>query len=117
MPLSTPAKARTAARKRDSESIRKLAATTTASPAAAPPKAAVLDTGTHRLVFVVQGEGRFAPRPVELGREAGAYYEVRAGLTAGEQVVTSANFLIDSESRFRAALAAFGGAAAGGHAH
>jgi membrane fusion protein, copper/silver efflux system len=82
----------------------------------AVPKTAVLDTGTHRLVFVVQGEGRFAPRSVELGREAGGYYEVRAGLTAGEQVVTSANFLIDSESRFRAALAAFAGAPAEGKA-
>jgi Cu(I)/Ag(I) efflux system membrane fusion protein len=44
---------------------------------------------------------------VQLGREAGGYYEVLQGLEAGEQVVTSANFLIDSESRFRAAVAAF----------
>ena len=44
---------------------------------------------------------------MQLGREAKGYYEVLDGLGAGEEVVTSANFLIDSESRFRAALAAF----------
>jgi membrane fusion protein, copper/silver efflux system len=80
------------------------------------PEEAVLDTGEHQIVFVVKGEGRFEPRSVTLGQDAQAadaqgdlqgYYEVLAGLQAGEEVVTSANFLIDSESRFRAALAAF----------
>lgn len=71
------------------------------------PEGAVLDTGEHRIVFVVQGEGRFVPRAVELGREAGGYYEVLDGVAPGERVVTSANFLIDSESRFRSAVAAF----------
>ena len=58
-------------------------------------------------------------RAVQLGREAQGYYEVLSGVAAGEEIVTSANFLIDSESRFRSALAAFsagrrsGGAAAG----
>ena len=75
----------------------------------AVPEGAVLDTGVQRLVFVVSGEGRFEPRAVELGRTAQGFTEVRSGLVAGETVVTSANFLIDSESRFRAALAAFGG--------
>ena len=52
---------------------------------------------------------------MQLGREAGGYYEVaRRASQPGEEVVTSANFLIDSESRFRAALAAFSANAAGG---
>jgi Cu(I)/Ag(I) efflux system membrane fusion protein len=72
------------------------------------PRDAVLDTGEHRIAFVVSGEGRFEPRAVELGRGTRDFYEVLGGLADGEEVVTSANFLIDSESRFRAALAAFG---------
>lgn len=83
----------------------------------AVPENAVLDTGEHQIVFVVEEEGRFEPRAVELGREAQGYYEVLAGLEPGERVVTSANFLIDSESRFRSALAAFGTKTPGGHAH
>lgn len=83
----------------------------------AVPENAVLDTGEHQIVFVVSDDGRFEPRAVELGREAQGYYEVLGGLEPGERVVTSANFLIDSESRFRSALAAFGGRSSGGHAH
>jgi membrane fusion protein, copper/silver efflux system len=71
------------------------------------PSDAVLDTGDHQIVFVVKDEGRFEPRSITLGRMAQGYYEVLDGLREGEEVVTSANFLIDSESRFRAALAAF----------
>jgi Cu(I)/Ag(I) efflux system membrane fusion protein len=77
------------------------------------PRGAVLDAGAHRLVFVVSDDGRFEPREVRLGRAANGYYEVLDGVTAGEQVVTSANFLIDSESRLKAAVTAFGTA----HAH
>jgi hypothetical protein len=73
----------------------------------AVPADAVLPTGARHIVFVVIGEGTFEPRTVHLGREAGGYYEVLEGLQPGEDVVTSANFLIDSESRFRAALATF----------
>jgi membrane fusion protein, copper/silver efflux system len=83
----------------------------------AVPKDAVMDTGEHRIVFVVGGEGRFTPHAVTLGREADDAWEVLGGLEAGDEVVTSANFLIDSESRFRAALAAFGEAPAPGHVH
>ncbi len=71
------------------------------------PREALLDTGEHQIVFVVKGEGRFEPRSVELGRDAEGYYEVLSGLEEGDEVVTSANFLIDSESRFRSALASF----------
>jgi multidrug efflux pump subunit AcrA (membrane-fusion protein) len=73
----------------------------------AVPAEAVLDSGARQIVFVVRNAGEFEPRAVQLGREAEGYYEVRSGLEAGEEVVTSANFLIDSESRFRAAVAAF----------
>ncbi len=83
----------------------------------AVPEEAVLHTGEHAIVFVVEGEGRFEPRAIRLGRAAAGYSEVLSGLAEGEQVVTSANFLIDSESRFRAALAAFGRKSAAGHAH
>jgi Cu(I)/Ag(I) efflux system membrane fusion protein len=82
----------------------------------AVPREAVLDTGEHRIVFVVKGEGSFEPRAVELGRQAGGFYEVLSGLDAGDEVVTSANFLIDSESRFRSALASFGSAGNAPHA-
>jgi len=73
----------------------------------AVPADAVLPTGERHIVFLVLGEGTFEPRAVHLGREAGGYYEVLEGLQPGDEVVTSANFLIDSESRFRAALATF----------
>ncbi len=75
----------------------------------AVPADAVLDTGEHRIVFVVSGDGHFEPRAVALGRSAEGFREVLGGLAPGDEVVTSANFLIDSESRFRAALAAFRG--------
>jgi Cu(I)/Ag(I) efflux system membrane fusion protein len=75
----------------------------------AVPDDAVLPTGERQIVFVISGAGTFEPRSVRLGREAGGYFEVLDGLRPGEDVVTSANFLIDSESRFRAARAAFSG--------
>ena len=74
------------------------------------PKEAVLDTGDRQVVFVQLDGGRFEPRLVEAGKEGDDYVEIRKGVTAGEQVVTSANFLIDSESRFQAAARDFGGA-------
>jgi len=74
-----------------------------------------LDRLPEKLVFVVTDDGRFTPREVRLGRSADGWVEVVDGVVAGEQVVTSANFLIDSESRFKAAVAAFG--TAPGHAH
>ena len=56
---------------------------------------------------MAKGEGRFEPRAVKLGRRGQDYIEVLDGLTAGEEVVTSATFLIDSESNLKAALEAF----------
>ncbi|MBI4463602.1 MAG: FixH family protein [Acidobacteria bacterium] len=70
------------------------------------PDSAIIDTGQRQVVFVVQAPGTFVPRDVRLGVRADGSVEVREGLKAGEQVVTSANFLIDSESQLRAALGA-----------
>jgi Cu(I)/Ag(I) efflux system membrane fusion protein len=80
-------------------------------PAIFVPKEAVLDSGTRRVVFVEQGEGVFAPRTVRTGRRLGEQVEIVGGLMEGETVVTSGNFLLDSESRMRAAGAAAAGAA------
>lgn len=79
------------------------------------PREAVLDAGMQRLVFVVADGTRFEPRAVTLGRRADDFVEVLDGVAAGERVVTSANFLIDSESRLKAAVAAFGAAPAHQH--
>jgi Cu(I)/Ag(I) efflux system membrane fusion protein len=70
------------------------------------PTDAVIDSGTMQVVFVAMGEGKFQPREVKLGAADGRHVEVLEGLHAGEQVVTGANFLVDSESRLRASLAA-----------
>jgi membrane fusion protein, copper/silver efflux system len=63
------------------------------------PKSAVLDTGVRQVVYVQVGPGRFAGREVRLGQAAGDQVQVLQGLATGEQVVTSANFLIDSQSQ------------------
>ena len=81
--------------------------------ALAVPDSAVLDTGTRQLVLVQRGEGRFEPRSVKLGMRADGYIEVLDGLKAGENVVVSANFLIDAESNLKAALSSFGHSAHG----
>jgi len=73
------------------------------------PGSAVLDSGTRKIVFVDKGEGRFEPREVTLGGRAGEGFEVLSGLEEGEKVITSANFLIDSESQIKAALGAMAG--------
>lgn len=69
----------------------------------AVPESAVLPTGERFVVFVDLGDGRLAPREVQLGARAGGYYEVLAGLHAGEVVVTSGNFLVAAESKLRTA--------------
>jgi Cu(I)/Ag(I) efflux system membrane fusion protein len=78
------------------------------------PSDAVVPTGTTQVVFVALGDGRFQPREVRLGESDGKSVEVTSGLKAGEQVVTGANFLIDSESRMRASLAALAATSSGG---
>jgi len=72
--------------------------------ALAIPDQAVLDSGVRKVVFVKVDESTFVPREVRVGARASGYYPVLSGLEEGEQVVSSPNFLIDSESRFSAAL-------------
>jgi Cu(I)/Ag(I) efflux system membrane fusion protein len=74
------------------------------------PESAVLDTGNRQAVFVEKGQGRFEPREVKLGHRGDGYVEIRQGLTEGDPVVVSANFLIDAESNLKAALKGFSNA-------
>ncbi len=76
-------------------------------PMLAVATSAVIDSGARQVVLVAKGEGRFEPRPVTIGRRGEDYVEVLKGLSKGEQVVTSATFLIDSESNLKAALQSF----------
>lgn len=68
------------------------------------PKSAVLRTGKQDLVIVALGEGRFRPQQVRLGGEGGENYIVASGLKLGDTVVTSAQFLLDSESKINEAV-------------
>ncbi len=79
----------------------------TGIPVTAVPAGAIIDSGTRQVVLVSKGDGRFEPRPVKLGRRGGGRVEIIEGLTAGEEVVTSATFLIDAESNLQTALKAF----------
>ncbi len=87
--------------------------------ALAIPQQAVLDSGRRKVVFVEEEEGRFVPREVTVGTRGSGYYTVLGGLEEGEVVVSSPNFLIDSESRFQAAMEAMKsrGEEQGGHVH
>jgi RND family efflux transporter MFP subunit len=76
---------------------------------------AILDTGVRQIAFVDLGEGRFEPRDLTVGQHAQGVAVILKGLAEGEKVVTSANFLIDSESQLKAALQM--GAQSGEHHH
>jgi Cu(I)/Ag(I) efflux system membrane fusion protein len=78
------------------------------------PAAAVIDTGKRQIAFVAAGD-RLEPRVVKLGARTSEFLEVRDGLDEGEQVVSRALFLVDSESQLQAAIAGMG--AAGEHKH
>jgi RND family efflux transporter MFP subunit len=71
------------------------------------PASGVFQTGTRSIAFVDHGGGYIEPRDVTLGPSAGDEYVVLKGLKPGERIVTSANFLIDSESQLQAALGSF----------
>jgi Cu(I)/Ag(I) efflux system membrane fusion protein len=77
-------------------------------PVLAVPESAVLDSGTRQAVLIDKGEGRFEPREVKLGRRGGGYIEVTKGVSDGDKVVITANFLIDAESNLKAALKSYG---------
>jgi len=69
------------------------------------PQQAVIDSGLRKVVFVAQGAGKFAPRPVKLGLEGeNSTFQVLEGLQEGDNIVTSAQFMFDSESRLREAI-------------
>ena len=85
------------------------------------PQEAVLDSGSEQIVYVALDGGYFQPRRVQLGPKVDNRYVVLGGLKAGERIVTSGNFLVDSESRLKSAAGAMGtpghnhgGAPAGG---
>ncbi len=71
------------------------------------PATAVFHSGTRQLVFLDRGEGRFEPREVQTGMQVGEQMTITKGLQAGDPVVISSNFLIDSESQLQAAAGAF----------
>jgi Cu(I)/Ag(I) efflux system membrane fusion protein len=75
----------------------------------AVPDGAVIDTGIRKLAFVERSAGRFEPRELQIGSRAGGFVEVLSGVSEGEQVVVSAQFLLDAESQIR------GSSPAGGH--
>ncbi len=84
-------------------------ATVVFEPVAAPgalvvPSEAVLQTGRRSVVIVAGEGGRFEPHEVVLGHASEGYYQVLSGLAGGERVVTSAQFLLDSESRLKEAI-------------
>ena len=67
------------------------------------PESAVLDSGNRQVVYVDRGNGVLEPRPVRVGERADGRAEILEGLRAGERIVTSGNFLLDSESQLKAA--------------
>ena len=71
------------------------------------PASGALQSGTRQLVFVDHGEGNLEPREVQLGPMVHEQYVVLRGLKEGERIVTSANFLLDSESQLQAALGTY----------
>jgi hypothetical protein len=81
------------------------------------PESAVLKPGDRQIVFLDRGDGRLEPREIETGARVEGGYAVLSGLVEGDKVVTSANFLIDSESSLKAALSSMGTAPPAGGPH
>jgi Cu(I)/Ag(I) efflux system membrane fusion protein len=73
------------------------------------PVDALVRSGTKNVVFLSLGDGKFEPREVQLGTKNGDELEVISGLVEGQQVVTRANFLVDSESQLKSSLSAIEG--------
>src|SRR5437660_6830751 len=71
------------------------------------PLSAVMPTGARNVAFINKGEGKLEPRIIQLGSKYGDSYEVKEGLREGEQVIASANFLIDADSKVHGALKDF----------
>jgi RND family efflux transporter MFP subunit len=81
------------------------------------PESAVLKPGDRQIVFLDRGDGRLEPREIQTGARVEGGYAVLSGLTEGDKVVTSANFLIDSESSLKAALSSMAPASPAPGAH
>jgi Cu(I)/Ag(I) efflux system membrane fusion protein len=81
------------------------------------PGEAVVNTGEHQYVFLARPDGHFEPRMVWTGAQDGDRVQILKGLAAGDTVVASASFLIDSESRLKAAIAGMGKPPDSGHRH
>lgn len=88
-----------------------------ASAAVLVPSEAVIRTGKRNVVITAKGDGKFAPVEVETGRESGDLVEITKGVSAGERVVTSSQFLIDSEASLKGVLQRMNEAPAGGADH
>lgn len=72
------------------------------------PDNALIDTGIKQLVILAEADGHFTPKEVKIGVKIDDYAEVLSGVSAGDKVVTNANFLIDSESQMKSALSQMG---------
>src|SRR5678815_1801975 len=70
------------------------------------PKEAVIDTGPRKYTLLALADGYFEPRDVQVGPGTGDFYPVIAGVAEGDRVVTSAQFLVDSETNLMAAMQA-----------
>lgn len=81
------------------------------------PSDALLDGGESQYVFVVHDSTHFVPRHVTVGKRGSETVEITSGLQSGETVVTNANFLIDSESRLKAAITGMGSTMPAEHQH
>jgi Cu(I)/Ag(I) efflux system membrane fusion protein len=73
------------------------------------PEEAVLDSGTRKIVFVDKGNGHYEAKEVKLGSKMDGFYQVTAGLKAGDKIAASSAFLLDSESRLAEAMGAMAG--------
>ncbi|MGV3626247.1 MAG: efflux RND transporter periplasmic adaptor subunit [Betaproteobacteria bacterium] len=76
----------------------------TDKPALMVPSEAVIHTGTRAVAIVAEGDGKFRPVDIETGRDSGGMTEIRKGLTSGQRVVASGQFLIDSEASLKSTL-------------
>ena len=85
--------------------------------ALAVPSEAVVNTGEHRYVFLAHADGHFEPRMVWTGVQDGDRLQILKGVAEGDTVVASASFLIDSESRLKAAIAGMGKQPQAEHRH
>ena len=81
------------------------------------PEEAVIRAGEHSYMFIAHAGGRFEPRMVWTGDQDGERVQITRGVAEGDTVVSSASFLIDSESRLKAAMAGMGAQATSGHQH